>query len=76
VRVEPTWKTKTESALPPPSRVTVPVSDTVVGELYTPGVSERPPRSEVMGVVGPCPAALAYAVRRSLFACWVTASPS
>jgi hypothetical protein len=44
-------------------------------ELYTPGVSVRPPRSVAIGEVGPSPAALLYAVTRSVLACWTTASP-
>jgi hypothetical protein len=57
VRAEPAWKTKTESSLPPPLRVSVPVSFIDEAELYTPGLSVVPPRSAAIGDVGPSPAA-------------------
>jgi hypothetical protein len=57
VRAEPAWKTKTESSLPPPLRVSVPVSFIDEAELYTPGLSVIPPRSAAIGDVGPSPAA-------------------
>ena len=59
VSVEPAWKIKTAFGSPPPSSVRVPVSPIEEAELYTPGVrGGMVPRSALIGVVGPWPAAL------------------
>ena len=73
--VLPAWKMNTALASPPPFSVSVPVRPTEEAELYTPGTKLSPPRSEVIGEVGPWPAALLKAVTKSVLACWVMASP-
>jgi len=58
LRVEPAWKTKTASGLPPASRVRSPVNPSVEADRYTPAVRVRPARSAVIGWGGPSPAAV------------------
>ncbi len=74
IKVEPAWKTKTESALPPPLRVNVPVSDSPDADVYTPGTSVDPPRSPDTVVKGVRAAASRYAAVKSL--CALNAEPS
>ncbi len=74
VRVVPIWKIHTASGSFWPSRVSSPVSPAEVSAVYTPGTSVCPPRSAVISKSLGCPAATLYAVVRSAFACWATAS--
>jgi hypothetical protein len=64
---------KTASALPPPLRVTEPVSDMEVADWYTPDVRVEPPRSLGAVVKGVRPAASRYAAVVSFFAKSATA---
>jgi hypothetical protein len=64
-REEPAWKMKTEFALPPPSRVSVPVNDKLEADSYTPATSVEPPRSPDTVVKGVRAAASRYAAVKS-----------
>src|SRR5665648_112511 len=68
MRSDPAWKIQTASASFWASSVSAPSSETCEAELYTPGTSVSPARSAAIGMVGPWPAALSYAVPRSSFA--------
>lgn len=73
VNDDPASKMKTESGLPPPLRVTVPVRPMEEVERYTPETSVDPPKSPATVTNGDRPAALLEAVMRSFSA--VSATP-
>src|SRR5665213_232868 len=73
VKDDPASKMKTESGLPPPLRVTVPVRPMDEVERYTPETSVDPPKSPATVTYGDRPAALLEAVMRSFSA--VSATP-
>ena len=68
VKDDPASKMKTESGLPPPLRVTVPVRPMEEAERYTPETSVEPPKSPATVTNGDRPAALLEAVMRSFSA--------
>ena len=74
MNVEPAWKMNTAAGSPWVSSVSVPVMPNVP-DRYTPGVRVLPPSSTACAENGVAPAAVLYAVVRSVLACAVTAFP-